>query len=220
MAKQYLEPRVTPAPQSSDGGSIARWGLRDGAGITADWLEALAQAGQVFVANMGSVTTPLTFLVTAANRPDAWIRVPANTTILPLSCYVALESMVGTAQEIDVRICANDIGNGTSSAASVGPLSVKTGTNYSPTAGNCTARQLATADTTAETSPVSVYRRTYIRADDAGSDWKGIEIDRAKMGYPVLVGAATWEVFVAATSTQATGFVVMAWAEITTPRVV
>ena len=66
MAKQYLEPRVTPAPQTSDGGSIAAWGLRDGAAVNADWLDALAQAGQVFVANMGSVTTPLTFLVTVA----------------------------------------------------------------------------------------------------------------------------------------------------------
>ena len=57
-----------------------------------------------------------------------------------------------------------------------------------------------------------------MRPDDAGSDFKGIHITRSDRGYPVLVGAATWQVFVAATATQATGYVVMIWAEIASPR--
>jgi hypothetical protein len=73
---------------------------------------------------------------------------------------------------------------------------------------------LATADTTAETTPVSLFRKEYILANAAGEDWKGIEITREMMGFPVLVGAASWEVFVAATTNQATGFVVMTWAEV------
>lgn len=178
-----------------------------------DPIEMLAGEGRIFIANMGSVTTPLTFLATAANRPDAWIRVPAATTILPVSCEVVLESMTGTVTEIDVRTCSNDIGNGTSSPVTVGPVNAHQG---SAITSNCTARQLATADTTAETTPISIYRRTYIRADDAGSDYKGIYVTRADMGYPVLKGAGTWEVFVAATTNQATGFVVMTWAEVLT----
>lgn len=202
---------ATPLRATSDNQWLAARGLRGGELVDASIYEALAMEGRVFTANMGSVTTPLTFLITAANRPDAWIRVPSGTTILPLNCYVALESMAGTATEIDVRVAQNDIGNGTSSAATVGPLSNRTDAAIT---SNCTARQLATGDTTAETNPFSLYRRSYIRADDAGSDFKGIEIDRAKMGYPVLVGGASWEVFVAATTTQATGFVVMQWAEL------
>ena len=58
-------------------------------------LEQYAKEGRVFVANMGSVTTPITFLVTAANRPDAWIRVPSGTTIIPISVHVTLEARLG-----------------------------------------------------------------------------------------------------------------------------
>ena len=176
-------------------------------------LEQYAKEGRVFVANMGSVTTPITFLVTAANRPDAWIRVPSGTTIIPISVHVTLEAMAGTATEIDVRTCANDIGNGTSSAADVGPLNMHRGSSITSL---CTARQLATADTTAETTPISIYRKSYILANAAGEDSKGAFVTREMMGYPVLKGAATWEVFVAATTTQAVGYVVMTWAEVLT----
>ena len=211
MPELYVDGSVTPGRLTRDHSWIGARGLRDGSLVGAELYEALSQEGRVFTANMGSVTTPLTFLATAANRPDAWIRVPSGTTILPIKLDVALESMAGTATEIDVRIAANDIGNGTSSAADVGPRSNRTD---APITSGCTARQLATADTTAETTPLSVYRKTYILANAAGEDAKGTSITRAMMGYPVLVGAASWEVFIAATTTQATGFVVMTWAEV------
>ena len=178
-----------------------------------DVLEMLAQEGRVFTANMGTVTTPITFLVTAANRPDAWVRVPAATTIYPISISVTMEAMAGTATEVDVRVAANDIGNGTSSAADVGPVTLRTGSGKTSL---CIPRQLATADTTAETTPISIFRKSYILANAAGEDSKGFHITREQMGYPVLQGAATWELFLAATTTQATGFVVMTWAEVLT----
>jgi len=172
--------------------------------------EVLAEQGRMFAANMGTVTTPLTFLVTAANRPDAWVRNPLGAVMLPYSLAVTLEAMAGTATEIDVRIASNDIGDGTSSAASVS-RSLRTD---APVASLCTARQLATANTTAETTPVSVYRKTYILANAAGEDAKGGLITREQMGNPICVNASTWELFVAATTTQAVGFVVMTWAEV------
>lgn len=211
MAELYVDGSVTPGRLTKDHSWLGARGLRDGTLVTANYLDALAQEGRVFAANMGTVTTPITFLVTAANRPDAWIRVPANTAILPIKLTVSLEAMTGTATEIDVRMASNDIGNGTSSAADVGPRSLR---SDAPITSGCTARQLATADTTAETTPVSLFRKEYILANAAGEDWKGIEITREMMGFPVLVGAASWEVFVAATTNQATGFVVMTWAEV------
>ncbi len=213
MSDSKILPRVkNPSRNTSDSDAMTYWrGTRDGVAFTADYFESLAMQGRIFTASMGSVTTALTFVVSAANRPDAWIRVPTATAILPIRCNVILESAAGTVTEIDVRICQNDIGNGTSAAATAGPLSMRTD---SPVSSLCTARQLASADTTAETNPISIYRRTYARADEAGIDWRGIEATRAMMGYPLLIGAATWEVFIAATSTQATGFVVMTWAEV------
>lgn len=203
----------TPGRDTSDASNFygdAR-ATRDGVLFSASYFESLAMQGRIFSANMGTVTTPLTFLTTAANRPDAWIRVPSGTTILPIKVNVVLEGATGTATEIDVRIAQNDIGNGTSTAADVAPRSHRTD---APVASNCTARQLATADTTAETNPLSIYRRTYARADEAGIDFRGIEAAREIMGFPILVGAATLEVFIAATSNQATGFVIITWAEI------
>jgi len=220
MSQLFVKPGVSPGRVTSDGPWMASHALRDGSLVVADYFEGLGQAGRIYYANMGTVTTPLTFVVTAANRPDAWIRVPAGTTILPLGCNVVLESAGGTVTEIDVRIAANDIGNGTSSTADVGPRSAKMGSLSAATAGNCTARQLATGDTAGETTPISVFRRTYARSDEAGIGFRGIEVTRAMMGYPVVVGAGTWEVFIAATATQATGYVVLAWGEIPSTDVV
>lgn len=213
MADSKILPRVkNPSRNTADSDAeMFLRGTRDGVAFTADYFESLAMQGRIFSANMGTVTTPLTFLVTAANRPDAWICVPAGTAILPIKCNVVLESAAGTVTEIDVRIAQNNIGNGTSSAADVGPRSHRTDSPYTSA---CTARQLATGDTTAETNPLSIYRRTYARADEAGIEWRGIEVGRAQMGHPILMGGATWEVFIAGTGTQATGYVVMTWAEV------
>lgn len=201
---------VTPPRQTSDNHQMNQRGLRDGSAVIANQIEALAQEGRVFVANMGTVTTPITFLATAANRPDTWIRVPSGTAIIPISCVVAFEAAAGTDTEIDVRIANNDIGNGTSSAADIGPLSTR---NDGPVTSGCTARQLATGDTTAETAPRSIYRREFSVAEGTSSDFY-VEVERQLMGYPILIGPATWEVYIAATTTQAVGFVVMTWAEV------
>lgn len=216
MSDTRLLAAVSSVPRlTSDGGNIRHRGLRDGAAIMADLFDALGMEGRIFVANMGTVTTPITFLATAANRPDAWIRVPSNTTILPILCNISLEAAAGTDTEIDIRVANNDIGNGTSTAADIGPLSTR---NDGPVTSACTARQLATGDTTAETTPRSIYRYEFSVAEGSGSDFH-VDATRSLMGYPCLVGPATWEVFVAATTTQAAGFVVMTWAEIPSSQV-
>lgn len=202
----------SPQRNTADGTTTGNWrGTRDFVAFTAGYFENLAMQGRIFTANMGTVTTPITFLTTAANRPDAWIRVPAGTAILPLHLDIAFESMAGTDTEVDVRICHNDIGIGTSSAADVGPVSLRSDRPFSSA---CLARQLATGDTTAETNPVSIYRQSWSLAEASGVSSLGVHLNREDMGYPILIGGATWEVFVAATTTQAVGFVVMTWAEV------
>ena len=203
---------------TADGNWTGHQGTRDGAAFMADWMEKLALMGRVFHAANGSVTTPLTFLVTAANRPDAWVRVPSGTSILPIKVNYALEAFAGTVTEIDLRVAENDIGNGTSTAATAGPRGSRTD---NPITSNCTVRHLATADTTAETNPLSLFRRTIAAAEAAGNDFAGSGvITREMMGYPVRVGPATIELFIAATTTQATGFVVWSWAEVPTAQLV
>lgn len=218
MADIRVVGSTAPTSNTADNGFISPRARRDGTLVTVDLMHALAEDGRVFSANMGTVTTPITFLVTAANRPDAWVRVPSGTTIFPIALHLALEDFAGTDTELDVRIAQNDIGNGTSSGADVGPRTLRTD---APRTSNCVARQLATGDTTAETNPLSVYRLTVNTANAAGNDIAGSRsANRAMLGYPVLVGAATWEAFVAATTTQATGFVVVTWGEVPSNTVV
>lgn len=187
----------------------AREGTRDGAAFMADLKMKLGLQGRLFVVNAGSVTTPLTFLVTAANRPDVVLRVPTGTTILPFVVETVLEAAAGTATEIDVRMAQNDIGNGTSSAASVGPVNLRTD---APLTSLVIARQLYTADATAETNPVSVHRQTFPLAQASGlvpySDYW------VPTCVPLLIGPASLEVFIAATTTQATGFVQIIFGEV------
>lgn len=182
---------------------------RDGALFTAGQWEKLMEAGRVFVVNCGTVTTPLTFLATAANRPDWVIRVPSGTTIRPLLVETVLESAAGTATEIDIRQAQNDLGNGTSSAASVGPINLRSDVPYSSL---CTARQLYTADATAETNPVSLHRRCFPLAQATGLI--PYEDFWVPVVSPTLVGPASLEGYIAATTTQATGYVQIWFAEI------
>ena len=203
---------------SGDGSWTGHQGTRDGAAFMADWMEKLALMGRVFHAANGSVTTPLTFLVTAANRPDAWIRVPSGTSILPLKVNYALEAYAGTAPELALRVAENDIGNATSTAATAGPRGSRTD---NPLTSNCTVRHLATGDATAETNPISIFRRTIAAAEAAGNDFAGSGvITREMMGYPGLVGPASLILYIAATTTQATGFVMWSWAEVPTAQLV
>ena len=195
----------------AEGAQLQARGTRDGAMFVADWYEAMALEGRIFGANFGGVTTPLTFLITAANRPDMWVRCPDGTMILPLVETITLEAFAGTDTEIDIRLAQNDIGNGTSTAATVAPTPLHTAAPY---ASNCTARHLATADTTAETAPISLWRGTINTASAAGNDNAAMKtISRSMMGYPVAAGPATWETFVAATTTQADGFGIKTWIE-------
>lgn len=210
MSDMRYIPDVTPQRQTSDTDNWAAWrGTRDGAPSVIDWATARSMEGRVFGANMGSLTTPLTFLVYGANRPDAWLRVPDATAIIPLYVNVALEDAAGTDTEIFIIVAANDIGNGTSTAATAGPVSWRTD---APVTSAVTARHLATADTTAATTPIEVFRTTYGSAEGTGNDARNVLW--APRVPPVLMGPASLIVYVAATTTQATGFVQFAWVEV------
>ena len=190
---------------------VAARSTPDGAQYVAPWQAALAIEGRLFGSNHGVLTTPLTFLVYAANRPDAWVRVPDATAIFPLSVAVILEDAAGTDTEVRVSIAQNDIGNGTSTA-STGPLNLRTD---APVTSNCVVRHLATGDTTAETNPFEIYRAEYGTAEAASTGPQAIwTADKAGF-YPLIIGAGSLIVYVAATTTQATGFVQCVWAEFT-----
>lgn len=185
---------------------------RDGALFVSTYYDKLVAMGRVFVCNVGTVTTPVTFLITAANRPDWAIRVASGSMIRPLCVETVLEAAAGTATELDIRQAYNDIGNGTSSAMDVPPINLRTDLATVATSTGIIARKLYTADATAETTPVSLHRKTWPLAQASGlMDYTDFWIPTIP---PYLVGPATLEGFLAATTTQATGFVQIYFADL------
>ena len=194
---------------AGNAGRRAVEGTRDGAIFTADYKMKLALMGRILVVNAGTITTPLTWLITGANRPDVVLRVPTGTTIIPFTVEMVLEAAAGTATELDIRMAQNDIGIGTSSAASIGPIGMRSDV---PFTSAVVARQLYTGDATAETNPVSLHRQTWPLAQASGlmpySDYWN------PTAPPILVGPASLEVFLAATTTQATGYCQIIFGEV------
>ncbi len=209
MTNLVISANTSVLAPAQNAGIRAVEGTRDGAIFVADYKMKMGLQGRIFVANTGSVTTPATFLVTAANRPDFVLRVPLGTTCVPFLLNIAIETTTGTVNECDLRICKNDIGNGaTSAAADVGPISCRTD---APVVSNVIPRQLYAADATAETSPISIYRRTFPLANataliDYTIYWEPTYA-------PMLVGPASFEVFLAGTGAQSTGYLVCNWME-------
>jgi hypothetical protein len=213
MSTQQMQPAVTPIVDTAErlGSYKVVQGYRDGTISTTDFFARMAKAGRMVTTNFGTVATQLTFLAQAANRPDFWVRVPSGTAIIPFAVGVALGAYAGTVTTFDLRIAQNDIGNGTSTAASVAPTTTRTDLAYTPAT---TARQLATADTTAETNPLTIHKRTINTANAAGNDGAGsFVVTNEMMGHPLLIGAATLEAFIWATTTQATGYAYMTYVE-------
>lgn len=204
----------TPTRLTSDGNFISPRGLRDGTVVVTPLEMALSVEGRMFTAQNGDETTPLTFLALAANRPDAWLRAQGSAAIVLPTITVTLEAAAGTVTEIDVRIADNDIGNGTSTAATVGPYPTNTGGALS---ANTICRHLATGDTTAGTNERTVWRLTipFANATTEGNQLPTFDITPAMMGYPILKGGAgSIMVYISATTTQATGFVTWKWGEV------
>lgn len=165
-------------------------------------------AGRLYGAHFGTVTTPLAApnAGITAKRPQAWLRVPDGTTIIPLACNVIIESNGATQGEVAICTTQNDVGNGTSSAGDSGPLSLNTA---APLTSAITARQLATADVTTEVN-FSELRRFSYAASGVNQDF--VWAARQQYVVPVLRGPASFLVYMGGNAP--TFFCQMQWIEL------
>lgn len=204
--------------RSADANWVAHRATRDGSVFTANWFQAFALEGRVFSASAGSLATP----VSAANaavtslRPMAVLRVPAATTIIPISVRVVPRAIAGTVNDFIIAYCQNDVGSATSTAMTAGPVSFRTD---APLPSAVVARQLYTADCTAPTNPIELVHRAdpYAQSADAAGVSLGIEVafpDTPETALPVLVGPASLLVYVGATTTGPTFYASFVWAEV------
>lgn len=165
--------------------------------------------GQLFGCHFGTVTTPLTTAATTAivaQQPQAWVRVPDGTLIVPVGCNIVVEATGATTQgEISIAIAQNDVGNGTSAAGTSGAISLNTAV---PRASLCTPRQLATANVTAETNLLELDRYTFAAS---AVNQKFVWNARTQAIVPFLRGPASFLMYLGGNAT--TFFAQMQWLE-------
>lgn len=217
MSDGRVSSTQTGVGRAAAGTWVGRRGLADGAGVVADWLQALAIEGRVFTASAGSLAIPVSSANAAVSslRPMVVLRVPSATTLIPIAVRVTPRAMTGTANDVIIGYCQNDVGNGTSSAITAGPISFRTD---SPVTSAITARQLYTGDCTAPVNPVELVHRAdpYAQSADAAGVSLGVTVtfpDILQLALPVLIGPASVLVYVGATTAGPAFNASFVWAE-------
>lgn len=204
-------PSGTPG-KASDGSYVAVHTTGYGDIYTEAAMLGYGITGRLFGAHFGTLTAPLATPATTsitARMPQAFLRVPDGTAVIPLTANVIVESAGNTTQgEVSIAMCQNDVGNGsTSVAATAGPLSLNTA---APVTSNCTPRQLATAgDVTAEVNLLELKRFSFIlSAVNQDFSWAA----RQQYVTPILRGPATFLIYIGGNAINF--FAQMQWLEL------
>lgn len=100
MTVLQVKARQTTAEELvSEGADAFVKGFRNGSISVVDFVAGLSAAGRVFIANAGTVTTPITFGAGTIDEAefDLHVAVPANKVIIPLEIQLHMEAFGTTA---------------------------------------------------------------------------------------------------------------------------
>jgi len=191
---------------------------RMGALITVDQVLQWALDGRTFHAQQGNAATLVDFVETAydEDQPQFALRVPAGRVVVPLSAKLNFQDQAGTDNHIIMSRTTNDIGDGTSTAATISAMRSDT-----PYSSSCFARSLYTANATAATGLIEIDRVIDPFVATAAGRLPGYRWDlKSSSVIPVLVGPATWQIHAIATTDGVEGFAEYVWAEFETSLLV
>ena len=191
------------------------WGAlrmtQDGALYVAQYALSASIEGRVMGCHFGTLTTPLATAATTAIttlRPQAHVRVPDGTVIIPLAVNILVESTGITTQgEIAIATTTVDPGDGTGAAGTQQPVGLNTAR---PVTSNCTTRQLMTGDITAETGLLELKRFSFaLSAVNQDFTWNASQA----LVVPVLRGPAGLLVYIGGNAVNF--YCQMQWIELT-----
>lgn len=199
-------------------------GTRSGEIYVANWFDAVAMEGRMFVANGGSVTTPITFGAGTIDttEPDLFVSVPSSALVMPVQLRAHLEAYGSAA--IFEYMASTGTGGAAGTQTSVTPTNLR---SDAPVTSTCTIGAASNADATYMTTNVAEFWRggiqevaTIASADDAspvtGSSW---EWNRIVAGTgPIMNGTSQLAAFFA--SQASTGFIVFVYAELPSEMVI
>lgn len=196
----------------AEGNAILAKGNRQGALVAVDQLLQWAVEGHTFHAQQGDAGTLVDFAETAydEDQPQFALRVPAGRVVIPLSLVVQFQDQAGTDNHVIWSTTTNDIGSGTSTAATISSMRTD-----APLTSGCTARSLYTGNATAATGLIEFARFIDPFALAATSTSIGTYrwSIRTATAIPIIKGPATLQMHTFATSTAPAGFGEYVWAE-------
>lgn len=194
-------------------------GNRRGEGLVLPAHFNAVSEGRVFVANVGTATTPTDFAKTAydADQPQLVVDVPVGTTIVPLIIKGVFETEAGTLTEMIASVSQTLCGAGTSTA--VTPVNARVQVSGTAPTSACSVYSLYTGNCTA---PSGGYEFARFSAPFTLSD--GDQLNDYRMQWkaadegwgPQLEGGSSLVIHIDGTTTGPTGYLTVVWWEMDT----
>lgn len=211
-----MQPAVVPIAATSEGAGAYKvvQGFREGSISTAMFLQRLSAAGMVRTANIGTIVTPIAAVSYVILRPEIALRCPdANTMTIPISLKLTFTVSTGTVVGWWTEIGTNDMGNGTSTAATLGPLNIR---NDKVDVAQNVVRYRYTGDATAMTGKRELWRYGHELGTAAGA-WVPGTVTYAPAQQegimPMIAGLGTWATYQVDTTTPDSYYAQITWAE-------
>jgi len=218
--------KTTGVGRAGQGNLVAAAGTLEGAPVTADLAYLFSLNGDVFVANGGTASSPITFAgAYDADGPDFVIDVPLNTTIVPLVIDIHYET-VGTSLLLEAFASISNSLAGTctvTGGAAVTPVNIRTGSGRK--SGCSVNSAVDAAGCTAQTGNVYElpFRRGFelaeaMAATEPGWPERSWKWSAKQDGiYPIMDGESS--LFIHCASQAGTGFITVVYYEVGTPNI-
>jgi hypothetical protein len=186
-------------------------GTRDGALYTCEYILNKAMEAKIFTAQLGTLTTPVTFRVGAdADQPEMVIDVPAGVVIVPVHIEVHLEDAAGTDTEVIAQANPALCGAGTSTLGAL--LSTRIGSGVSSA---CTFRYTYSGNCTLPANTVEIMHTGYAFAD-ATTNPRPVFIWDVRHNTPVVIqGPGSLVIYIDGTGTAPAGYAKASFMEFT-----
>jgi hypothetical protein len=197
--------------------NVSAIGLKDGALITADWVQSQVFKGNVYHAYVGNATTPVTLDASWANTDPDWsLDVPNGRLVIPLRINVIMEAYGTTALFETMCLCSKTLGAASAGTAFV-PINMKTRTGGGSSCA-CYVGPTVTSGYTA--GCFELFRNVQAKAVTIAtaidtSTWQENVTEWNYMNNapaPILEGDASLQVW--ATSQAASGYMNIYWVEL------
>jgi hypothetical protein len=209
---------ITPIRESDDGSKGIPWFSRDGAAVIKDWYTAMAEEGRVFNIALAVPDTTMTGDVNyVTTSPGIAVVVPEGAVMIPVHFDICFEEAAGTDNYIIIGCDEGDLGVSGGTAVSA-CNNLRTDNPHA----SVISTKLASDTAIAMTDPGATERTlfTYVNAHADATTSPPIQVVWEPKAPPVLVGAATFYVYVYAATTAPEFSFSLQWVELPKSAVV